>query len=336
MMCDRKIYQKDYYRKNKKQSGERNEKIYAYQKQHAYDSITTGEIIDRCTWNLWCERIKRRAKNHPYSVDFTNGIMFDMMIQGCFYCEDVATTIDRVDSTLDHTVDNCVGCCWGCNASKGTADSATFIRKAYYRTREKYYDDDYNIWFISKKKPSICDYKNRATRKEVLFELKKKDFDVLIKGDCKYCHRSPTTWFGIDRVVPSIGYVIDNVAPCCFDCNLDKLESDVESMRARNERIANRVDTGKLTINECEKVILHKGINSSSRRVYAHGIVYANMSSASRALGKCDTYVAKCIANVWHTDDIFEITDEFYDEYKDSENITKDMFIAFEHFYMNM
>jgi hypothetical protein len=46
---------------------------------------------------------------------------------------------------------------------------------------------------------------------------------------------------------------------CCWDCNLDKLEDDVESMMKRNERIAVRVDAGELVIKEYEKVILRTG-----------------------------------------------------------------------------
>ena len=60
------------------------------------------------------------------------------------------------------------------------------------------------------------------------------------------------------HVVPSKGYVIDNVVSCCFDCNVDKLEDDVESMMARNKRIVDRVISGELVIPKCEKVILHK------------------------------------------------------------------------------
>jgi len=258
---------KEYYEKNKENIKEYEAKCHKYRKRCAIDSITSGNIIDQHKWDLWCNTMKRKATTHPYSDDFTNDIMFEMMVQGCFYCGDIATTVDRIDSKLDHTPDNCVGCCYGCNMSKGAADPATFIRKAYYRVFEKYYDDDVDIWFINKTKPTMSTYTRDAKKKGVPFELTKEYFDELIKGKCAYCHRSPTTWFGIDRVVPSLGYVIDNVVSCCFDCNVDKLEDDVESMRARNERIAARVDAGELFIQDCEKVILHRG-NNKSRKVF--------------------------------------------------------------------
>ena len=257
---------KNNYEKNKEQKNEYCVKRSQDHKQNALDSITVGEIIDRSKWDKWCNEIKRTVKQnkHPYSNNFTNDIMFDMMLQGCFYCGDIATTIDRVDSKLGHTVDNCVGCCHGCNISKGAVDLSTFIRKAYYRVRGEYYDEDTDIWFVYKTKPRMCDYKYRAKKKGVSFELTYEEFDILIKGDCAYCHRSPITWFGVDRVIPSLGYVLGNVVSCCYDCNIDKLEDDVESMRTRNERIAARVDAGDIVIGDCEKVILLRALTKAS------------------------------------------------------------------------
>ena len=248
------------YEQNKEQIKEYAIKRYDDSKKHAVDSITNGKILDKKKWDMWCHEIKRHAKDnkHPYSVDFSNDIIFEMMVRGCFYCGDIATTIDRVDSTLEHTIENCVGCCHGCNNSKGIADPATFIRKAYYRVCGEYVDQDTNIWFVYKNKPGMSQYNYNAKKKGVLFELTKEDWNKLVKGDCAYCKRSPTTWFGVDRLVPSKGYVLDNVISCCFDCNLDKLEDDVENMMERNKRIVNRVIAGELVIPECEKVILHR------------------------------------------------------------------------------
>ena len=330
--------QKERYEKNKEKINEITKKRVEGRKQNAHDSITSGEIINQHKWDMWCNQIKRSARQnkHPYSEDFSNDIMFDMMLQGCFYCGDIATAIDRVDSTLGHTPENCVGSCQGCNNSKGSADSATFIRKAYYRARKRYYDDDDDVWFVHKNKPTWSGYKTRAKKKEVPFTLSKEDFGVLIKGECVYCHRSPDTWFGIDRRIPALGYVIENVVSCCCDCNTDKFEDDVMTMNKRNERIADRVDAGELIITECEKVILHRGNNNTSMEVCVYGNVYSSKTGASRVILKSNRYIGICIDNDINIDEIFEITGEFYEQYKDSDlYITKDMFSAFEHFYVN-
>ena len=330
---------KRYYEKHREQVSSTVKKYYEDRKQYVVDYITAGEITDKNKWNVWCNKIKRDAKTnkHPYPDDFTNDIMFEMMSQGCFYCGDIATTIDRLDSALEHTVDNCAGCCHDCNISKGNADPMTFVRKAYYRARGKYHDTVTDIWYVHKSKPSMCNYKIRAKKKGVTFGLTKEDFDILVTKDCEYCKRSPTTWFGIDRVIPTKGYVFENTVSCCWDCNTDKLIDDVDTMMARNERIAVRIDTCNIVIDEFDKAIRHNGIKSSSKTVCVHGKVYANQGMASRALVKCRSYVNECIRHGRQIDTIFEITNEFYEEHKDSElYITKDMFIAFDHFYTNI
>ena len=319
----KKEYMKNYREKNKEENKEYQKNYHKNLNQHAYDSIVSESIIDQNMWDLWCNEIKRCASkinSHPYSDDFTNVIIFEMMIQGCFYCEDVATTIDRIDSKLGHTIDNCVGCCIGCNISKGASDPNTFVRKAYYRARGEYYDDDTDIWYVHKNKPYMCDYK----RKKVPFELTKDEWDKLVAGKCAYCHRSPITWFGVDRIVPSRGYVSDNVASCCLDCNTDKLDDDVEKMCARNERIAPRMDVGEIGIGDREKVILHRGTHPSSMPTFVQGKVYESQSVAATAIEmKLSTFKRRIRDG--KDIDIFTVTKDFYEEYKDSENIMKNM-----------
>ena len=330
----RKIYRDKYNTDNKEKIKDYNANRREYRKQHAIDSIKSGSIIDQHEWDVWCNgTIKSRAKinKKPYSDDFTNEKIFDMMTRGCSYCGDIATTIDRIDSSLGHTQSNCVASCLGCNFSKGTSDSATFVRKAYFRINGEYVDGDTKIWFVIKQKPRLDTYKKRADKIGVRFGLTKGDWETLIKGDCAYCHRSPTTWFGIDRIVPSNGYVLDNVVTCCCDCNTDKYEDDVDTMMERNERIATRVTSGELVITNSDKVILHRGTHKSSKKVCVYGKVYQNQSEASRALGKGGNYVCQCIRDVRHSDEIFEISDEFYDFLINTrlENITKTMYLLF-------
>ena len=351
---EQKKYDSSYYQKNKekkklnsaKRYADNKEKIKERQrnyhgdiKKHAEDSILSGSIINQHKWNLWCDMIRRSAKNNNrhYSKEFTSDVMFEMMICGCFYCGDIATTIDRLDSTIkSHTVDNCVGCCYGCNTSKGSSDPSTFIKKAYYRVHDKYLNDDANIWYEPTRNTCLGKYKSRAKSRTVLIELTKEYFDTLIKSDCVYCHRSPITCFGIDRIIPDVGYVIGNVATCCYDCNLDKHEDDIETMMRRNERIANRVVSGELIIDNNEKMILHNGNNRTKRKVCVYGKVYENQTEASLNMGKCLSYVHACIRDGKYEDDIFNVSWKFYDEYKDADMyITKTMYIGFEHFYVN-
>ena len=63
-------------------------KYNEYLKHHAVKSISSGHIIDQHKWDLWVNAFKRSANqtNKPYSEDFTNDIIFAMMLKGCFYC----------------------------------------------------------------------------------------------------------------------------------------------------------------------------------------------------------------------------------------------------------
>jgi 5-methylcytosine-specific restriction endonuclease McrA len=319
--------------KDKSKKIENRVKYAKDRKQHTIDSITSGTIIDRHKWDLWCKEIKRSAehKKQPYSNTFTNDLVFDMLLQGCFYCGNIATTIDRINSKLDHTPDNCVASCLGCNNSKGVADTDTFLKKAYYRARREYVDDDTIVWYEYLNKPDMSAYKMSAQKRKVSFELTNEVWDTLIKGDCEYCKRTPDKWFGIDRVVPSVGYVLGNIVSCCWDCNLDKHEDDVETMMRRNERIASRVDNGVLVIGTCEKILLHNGTQKKSNNICAYGKVYSSKRDASRALGQCGCYVRACISHGRYKDDIFEISKEFYDFAVETklENITRKMYILF-------
>ena len=296
--------------KDSSKKKENREKHLEDLKKHAYESIKFGEIIDRCKWDVWCNEIKRSVNNkkHAYPDDFTNDIIFELMKQGCFYCGDIAITIDRIDSNIGHTPGNCVGCCRGCNYAKGAADLATFIRKAYYRAREKYIDGIDDIWFVHKEKPRWDMYKKRAENKGVPFDLSMEYWDALIKQECEYCKRRPTTWFGVDRVIPRCGYVVGNTVSCCFDCNIDKHDNDVCTTKTRNEMISVRLDTGKLVINSCDKVIIHCGTNKTIKKVCAYGTIYMSKRDASRALGMNNNYVSWCINNGKYPDDIFEIS----------------------------
>lgn len=307
---------------------ESNEKYRKDLKQHVIDSVTIGKIIVPHKWAVWCRVLKSKAKKYPYSVYFTDDVLFAMMTHGCFYCGDIAIGIDRIDSTAGHTPDNCVASCWGCNSSKGAADPATFSRKAYYRARGYYFDHVDDIWFDNKQKPSIACYKRNADKQGVPFNLSKEEWDTLTKGACEYCRRTPTARFGIDRVIPTNGYVLENTVPCCFDCNLDKLDGDFDAMKKRNVRIADRIDSGKLTIQESNRVILHKGTCKTSKKVCVHGKVYSSMKDASRAIGRRDGYVCSSIKKGTLQNVIFEITDNFFEfaiTHK-LENITKKMY----------
>jgi hypothetical protein len=78
------------------------------------------------------------------------------------------------------------------------------------------------------------------------FDLSRERFAVLTKSECHYCgippsqkiasrkgSAEPYVYSGIDRLDPALGYVKDNVVPCCHKCNYMKSDLTVSEFFAR-------------------------------------------------------------------------------------------------------
>lgn len=63
-------------------------------------------------------------------------------------------------------------------------------------------------------------YIMRANKKGIEFSLSPEQFDAITKSLCVYC--GDDNKIGVDRINSKLGYVIDNVQPCCGTCNLMK------------------------------------------------------------------------------------------------------------------
>ena len=80
------------------------------------------------------------------------------------------------------------------------------------------------------------EYKWRAKKRMVPFEIARDVFDELTKLPCHYCGAQPATvrqysghefvYNGIDRMDNGRGYVMGNVTPCCWPCNALKSNRD--------------------------------------------------------------------------------------------------------------
>jgi len=91
------------------------------------------------------------------------------------------------------------------------------------------------------KRTLIHRYKGSARRKNLLFSLDNESLTELFKSPCTYCGQTETnvvkglgktsgdySYVGLDRIDPTLGYVLGNVVPCCWVCNMMKntLEKD--------------------------------------------------------------------------------------------------------------
>lgn len=72
-------------------------------------------------------------------------------------------------------------------------------------------------------------YKRNATIRDLNFELTLDEFNTITEQPCCYCGEYNNDYFGkkysgVDRVNSSIGYIFNNVVPCCTICNRMKLD----------------------------------------------------------------------------------------------------------------
>ena len=89
-----------------------------------------------------------------------------------------------------------------------------------------------------------------AKRRNLVFEIDKEAFRKLTKSDCCYCGAKPSqelhrtdcngnyVYNGLDRVDNNIGYVIDNIVPCCGQCNVAKSNLSKRDFLDWTERVS--------------------------------------------------------------------------------------------------
>src|SRR5208282_2079600 len=80
----------------------------------------------------------------------------------------------------------------------------------------------------------LRDYKHNSKRRSIIWKLSDARFSDLIQSECHYCGGLPSgnchpsdangsfTYNGIDRMNNQIGYIEENVVPCCKVCNWAK------------------------------------------------------------------------------------------------------------------
>ncbi len=64
-------------------------------------------------------------------------------------------------------------------------------------------------------------YKQRSPKRNLTFELTEEFFKKNFQANCYFCGDKLHT-VGFDRLDNSIGYTIENSAPCCKECNFMK------------------------------------------------------------------------------------------------------------------
>ena len=97
-------------------------------------------------------------------------------------------------------------------------------------------------------------YTRDSARRGYPFELDKDDVFYLTKQNCHYCGKHPSStsktkndtgdyiYNGIDRLDNTQGYFIDNVVPCCHECNYSKRERTYDNFIKWAHNISKRFE----------------------------------------------------------------------------------------------
>lgn len=78
-------------------------------------------------------------------------------------------------------------------------------------------------------------YLKRCTSRSIIFDLTVEQFYNIARNNCTYCNIPGPN--GIDRIVPNLGYTINNTVPCCKKCNTMKFIYSKEEFLKHVERI---------------------------------------------------------------------------------------------------
>jgi hypothetical protein len=90
------------------------------------------------------------------------------------------------------------------------------------------------------KKPWITKINNIIRYEHVIkhgWNIPKEIAYCLITSPCAYCGEIPNELNGLDRIDNNKGYTIDNVVPCCKNCNWAKNDLSINEFKKHIEKI---------------------------------------------------------------------------------------------------
>ena len=108
-------------------------------------------------------------------------------------------------------------------------------------------------------------YKTLAYKEGKVFLITLEEFRIISSSNCFYCNSPPSnfmkmlrydssyTYSGMDRLNSLRGYTLDNVVPCCTECNMMKWVFSKEDFLKRIEKIYNHQNNHKDNSSLCSQ-----------------------------------------------------------------------------------
>lgn len=264
--------EKQYYKAHREKKRSEDEEAYLKRNSECMKSWRAKNKDHLAKWrtnnvNYRLKGIKQQAKlkGYTWSEDMDEEACVAMMTSPCFYCEykseESVNGIDRMDNTKGYVKENCVGCCKRCNFIKKSLDAHTFVERCVHISSCHGDGTIYHASAWPQTGPALYSaYRKRAEAKGLDFELSKEDFDGISEKECHYCKRQCEAGSGIDRVDNGRGYTIDNVIPCCSECNAMRTLLSLDDFVTGCKRVAARAGQLEMPpMPRCYHVITKRG-----------------------------------------------------------------------------
>ena len=180
---------------------------------------------------------KSRCKKNEIVWEISDELAIDYFNSKCNYCNTLINYngIDRIDSSIGYIEKNCVACCTTCNIMKGTKSVDEFLKIVKYilAINLKIFitlDEDAKKLFVCGGNAKYYKFLNDCKKREINNEITEEIYDYIIIQPCNYCKNNFNNGCrGIDRINSTFAYIMGNVTPCCYTCNIMKniLNSDI-------------------------------------------------------------------------------------------------------------
>jgi len=126
---------------------------------------------------------------------------------------------------------------------KGSISDEVFVKRVEHilTFNKKIAGKLYPECFVNHHAVYFSNYKDRAHKKQLDFLIVYDDFDKITNGDCYLCGKKSNKQHknGIDRIDNTKGYSLDNIKPCCGECNYMKRDYEIEAVFYKLELIYN-------------------------------------------------------------------------------------------------
>lgn len=181
--------------------------------------------------SLAWKRLQSSSKYRKLGFSLSQEKFEELVLQECLYCgkpPNEISGLDRIHSNAGYHPDNLVPCCTKCNMMKRDSfvcDFSQACRNVMIHQSGIEQVPNYifqKVYFAS----SYLQYKQRAEKLGIPFQLSPEKYMNFIHAHCFYCNKpSPV---GIDRIDNSQGYLENNIVPCCACCNYMKKQNTAD------------------------------------------------------------------------------------------------------------